>query len=1060
MSPEEKAGKRINALLEEASKLWNNIKTNWKWIIISLIIGQCFAFWVIPLILSITVIKSFFTLDISPTFILISAISFLLLFFAYKPSSDFWIRYKENFKLREVPFTYMDGLFVFSASTAISISIFYERILGDLSPSIPVKMLLTTWSILFVIWCLTIKYKRRSPKGKPKVQSSSPDYFSDEPITDKSEDLLDRGKFVDDLYNQITKYPLIDSFVFAIYGNWGEGKTSVLNLLKNKLNQNDDVIVFDFDPWYFSSQDKLIENFYQGLYNSLGQRFFLPNTKRVFSRYQKILSSSLKYYGFDFDLQWGDDSLEKLREKIENSITVTGKKFIVLIDDIDRLQNKEEIHQIFNLVKLSARFKNTIFILSFDPMIINSFFKNEVSGDLGFLDKIVQAPIHLPAVDQAAIDRYLYYPYPDEGHYSGIDRLFQKLQIDQERIRTFENDFTYLYESKIKRPFTTLRHAKRYLNALYQTLPSIKSEVNLQDFLILQVIRVFYPDLYKDIWSHPWYYIPMHWANRLHITSPFMLNSDESEKYKKIKEHISNLLQGQPELEVLQELLETIFFVEVKNAFAKNAFGSGTNHDNMSSSYLSAKRITHPDVFPKYFMLKVPISELPDETVESIISSWNSSDPTEPESKILEDLKRFKEKKQLVKLLEKLIIFLPRIPQNTAIAMISSLYKNIKLFSEEGRQNFWQSEFDKAESLMLRLINEKVDGHEINELLIKIIKETPSIHLAVSVVLSCRRERGGSLFKIYDNISIENLHRAISDRLSQYFVDGGRDIFVDEPDSCNFILYQWGIYNPEDKNKVNEYVFSLVDRNPRYLGNIIKSFVGTWSPSGRKEFHYNDLLKLYNEDRLYEKVKQISPNVYSDDTEKSAIDLFITTHEEKNSSALMEARLEANRAQFMEAYHKGEEHFKSKRFIDALSEFNMALKVTDWKDDNGWMEKARLSKWQCSLELSWNNNEGLKRDRFDEACRIAGNEIKIKTLEESAYKNGAPDQAPIELYYCLFYFLQWRFSDEQQKQTIKENFMMHYNLATGTHTSGWSNEITERCNTWKRIIEETIENNV
>lgn len=1052
MSPEEKAGKRINALLEEASELWNNIKTNWKWVITSLLLGQCFAFWVIPLILSVIVIKSFFALDISPTFILISAISFLLLFFAYKPSSDFWIRYKENFKLQEVPFTYMDGLFVFSASTAISISIFYERILGDLSPSIPVKMLLTTWSILFVIWCLTIKYKRRSPKGKPKVQSSSPDYFSDEPITDKSEDLLDRGKFVDDLYNQITKYPLIDSFVFAIYGNWGEGKTSVLNLLKNKLNQNDDVIVFDFDPWYFSSQDKLIENFYQGFYNSLDQRFFLPNTKRVFSRYQKILSSGLKYYGFDFDLQWGDDSLEKLREKIENSITVTGKKFIVLIDDIDRLQNKEEIHQIFNLVKLSARFKNTIFILSFDPMIINSFFKNEVSGDLGFLDKIVQAPIHLPAVDQAAIDRYLYYSYPDEGHYSGIDRLFQKLQIDQGRIRTFEN--AYLYESKIKGPFTTLRHAKRYLNALYQTLPSIKNEVNLQDFLIFEVIRVFYPGVYSDIWSHPWYYIPAHWNDRLNMTYPFKYYSDENEKYQKIKEHISALLQNQPEREVLQELLETIFFVEVKNAFAKNALVGKTGHDNMSSSYLSEKRITHPDVFPKYFMLKVPISELPDEIVESMISSWNSSDPTDLESKILEDLKRFQEKKQLVKLLEKLIIFLPRIPQNTAIAMINSLYKNFKYFSKEGRQYFLQSEFYYAESLMFRLINEKIDGDNIEELLIRIIKETPSFYLATSIVLDCRREMGGSLFKIYDDINIENLHNTLSDRLSQHFIEEGRDIFADEPDSCNFILYQWGIYNQEDKDKVNEYVLSLIHRNPRHLGNIIKSFVSTWSPSGRKEFRFNDLSKLYDENRLYSKVKKNYNTSFSNQEEKSAIDLFIKTYDERNSSALMEAKQRASQQQFSTASTRGFEHFNKGNFADAFSEFNKALQFTDWKDDNNQIGLVKLKKWQCLLELSWNNDgQALRKDHFDEACKLAANEVQIKTLEESAYKNGAIDQAPIELYYCLFYFLQWSFSDEQQKPTIKENFMMHYNLATGDNASGRSNEITERCDIWKRLIE-------
>ena len=56
--------------------------------------------------------------------------------------------------------------------------------------------------------------------------------LTDAPITSQSEDLLDRKKFVSDLYEQITHLPYNESFVFGLYGGWGEGKTSVLNLRK------------------------------------------------------------------------------------------------------------------------------------------------------------------------------------------------------------------------------------------------------------------------------------------------------------------------------------------------------------------------------------------------------------------------------------------------------------------------------------------------------------------------------------------------------------------------------------------------------------------------------------------------------------------------------------------------------------------------------------------------------------------------------------------------------------------------------------------------------------
>jgi hypothetical protein len=41
-------------------------------------------------------------------------------------------------------------------------------------------------------------------------------------------------------------------------------------------------------------------------------------------------------------------------------------------------------------------------------------------------------------------------------------------------------------------------------------------------------------------------------------------------------------------------------------------------------------------------------------------------------------------------------------------------------------------------------------------------------------------------------------------------------------------------------------------------------------------------------------------------------------------------------------------------------------------------------------------------------------------------------------------FLQWKFSEAEQKPLAKENFMVHYHVAAGSHTSGRSNEITKR----------------
>ena len=61
------------------------------------------------------------------------------------------------------------------------------------------------------------------------------------------------------------------------------------------------------------------------------------------------------------------------------------------IDDIDRLPPAEFL-AVFKLVGLSARLQNAVFVLSFDPTVIENMLRERVSVDPAFLEKIVQKP--------------------------------------------------------------------------------------------------------------------------------------------------------------------------------------------------------------------------------------------------------------------------------------------------------------------------------------------------------------------------------------------------------------------------------------------------------------------------------------------------------------------------------------------------------------------------------------------------------------------------------------------------------------------------------------------
>ena len=63
-------------------------------------------------------------------------------------------------------------------------------------------------------------------------------YHSDKAIQEFDEDLLGRATFARQLAHSVLSIDLADSFAIGIYGKWGTGKTSVLNMMQKEINAN------------------------------------------------------------------------------------------------------------------------------------------------------------------------------------------------------------------------------------------------------------------------------------------------------------------------------------------------------------------------------------------------------------------------------------------------------------------------------------------------------------------------------------------------------------------------------------------------------------------------------------------------------------------------------------------------------------------------------------------------------------------------------------------------------------------------------------------------------
>ena len=97
---------------------------------------------------------------------------------------------------------------------------------------------------------------------------------SDLPINGVAEDKLNRGKFVKDLAEAILRRDTPEGLVIGMYGKWGSGKTSVVNMVVEQLellseNMNQKIVVMRFNPWLCADPKQLISQFFKQLSSTI-----------------------------------------------------------------------------------------------------------------------------------------------------------------------------------------------------------------------------------------------------------------------------------------------------------------------------------------------------------------------------------------------------------------------------------------------------------------------------------------------------------------------------------------------------------------------------------------------------------------------------------------------------------------------------------------------------------------------------------------------------------------------------------------------------------------------
>ena len=746
-------------------------------------------------------------------------------------------------------------------------------------------------------------------------------FASDRPITTIEEDELDRSKFSSELADAIASWQGKDSLVVALHGSWGSGKSSIKNLALRRLKEisEDKPDVIEFSPWEWAAQDKITASFFEEISKSVGRTDKsesgkkLAATLRKYGRYLNMgetvitaFSSALPTLfafaifigisgnfsdkdwvgntsaiiltilgGLAAFLKWGggiiesatgnieatvkekEQSLRDIREDLTELLLNRQAPLIVVMDDLDRLTSAQ-LRMVFQLIKANLEFPNMVFLLLFQRDIVEDKMNDGKQLGRDYLEKIIQVPFDIPQIEATRIHKLL------------ISKLNKIIEQDVSAIKMFDDDrWGRVFYHSMNVYFDDLRSVYRYTSTLSFHFNILKGksdfEVNPVDLMAIECLRVFEPDVYKEI-----------------ARSKKLFTTNGSDRYGIIKDStvasINIILdKAAPDKrdsvkKMIKQLFPTIDWalggIQYDGGFARN--------------WLKEMRICYPSNFDKYFQFAIPSDELSNSELQKMLSLTADSD------RFSSFILSLKERDILVNALLQFEAFIDEIPLGNGSSYVKGILDVGDHIDAQSMGFMTFSAIKHAEMLISGFLQRIDSQEERGKLLLDCFKISEGLSIIEHILQSeenCR-ERLGKGYTLRDD-EFEALKVEFVKRLDEMSVNSPNDLLSNQ--HLVSFLYRWKRWGNE--NIVTDWLKSQIQTVKGCI-TLLKRFVSK-SSSHSLDSHIvktttyiklEDIENFLEVSTIQEKVKDLNTDNL-DPESKEALEAFQNALEKREQVA-------------------------------------------------------------------------------------------------------------------------------------------------------------------------------
>ncbi len=467
---------------------------------------------------------------------------------------------------------------------------------------------------------------------------------TDRAISEPSEDEYGFVELAQKLSPSIISATESDGMVIGVEGKWGSGKTSLLNLLRSELiNQSNtqNIHVISIAPWLQGDANDLATLLLSQISAALAfeqdsndnhafNKTKIKENVALFKSYSirvgRGISPVLKIAGHflpgagvagnvadvatNYLAEWETiETTTDIKRKIIERLNEAKSRFVVLMDDLDRLEPAQTV-EVIRLVRSIADFPKVAYCLCYDRNVLTHALEQGLGVENGesYLQKIVQLSFSIPL------------PEPFDLRQRLKEKLlgFYQFVHGTEAIGELASDLLNVIDREGGR-MEVPRDVTLVFNAIKFAYPPIKADSYFPDVCWIQLTKIMRPKLYQWI------------ENYLAIQSVLITSETnlDKEDQRKMGQELKMLLPAE-DVGSTDSIFRAGQFVPGLNHY-NHSFGNNNNEKTGEEAHVfqsllgksfseitARKRIGSPYHSRIYFAFAIPKTVMSDETFDEL----------------------------------------------------------------------------------------------------------------------------------------------------------------------------------------------------------------------------------------------------------------------------------------------------------------------------------------------------------------------------------------------------------------------------------------------------------